>query len=329
MQYKELGTSGITVSEMALGCWPFAGGTLWGEQRDEDSIAAVHASMDAGVNFFDTAEGYGEGHSERVLGRALEGHRGEAVIATKVGNAHLAPHGVVAACEQSLRNLRTEYIDLYLVHWPNRAIPLVDTMGALEGLKEQEKVRSIGVCNFGVEDLADLLEVGHTEVDQLPYNLLWRAIEYEILPKTREHGIGLMAYSPLAQGLLAGRYGCADEVPEGIARSRHFAATRPQAVHGEPGCEAEVFAAINGVRKIADGLGRSMAHVALAWVRQQHGVTSVLVGTRNAGEVALDLPAFELTLGEDVIAELATVTEDVKQNLGANPDMWRSDGRMR
>ena len=116
MRYNRLGSTDITVSEMALGCWPFIGGDLWGEQRDEDSIAAVHASLDAGVNFFDTAEGYGEGYSERVLGEALEGRRGEAVIATKVGAARLAPPDVAAACDQSLRNLRTDYIDLYLIH---------------------------------------------------------------------------------------------------------------------------------------------------------------------------------------------------------------------
>ena len=243
MQFRPLGTTDIMVSEMALGCWPFVGGDLWGEQREEDSIQAVHASLDAGVNFFDTAEGYGEGYSERVLGKALGKRRSQAVIATKVGGAHLAPSDVISACERSLMNLGTDYVDLYLVHWPDHAIPLVDTMGAMNRLKEQGKLRAIGVCNFGVKDLADLLEIGHIEVDQLPYNLVWRAIEHEVLPKTRDHQIGLMAYSPLAQGLLAGRYASADDVPDGIARSRHFTSTRPQAIHGEHGCEAEVFTA--------------------------------------------------------------------------------------
>jgi len=329
MRYNRLGSTDITVSEMALGCWPFIGGHLWGEQRDEDSIAAVHTSLDAGVNFFDTAEGYGEGYSEQVLGRALAGRREEAVIATKVAPSHLAAADVPAACEESLRNLRTDYIDLYLIHWPNHDIPLAETLGALERLKEQGKLRAIGVCNFGVEDLADVLESGHTEVDQLPYNLLWRPIEHAVLPKAREHGIGLMAYSPLAQGLLAGRYATANEVPDGVARSRHFAATRPQAVHGEPGCETEVFAAIGKVRRIAEDLGQPVADVSLAWVRQQEGVTSVLVGARNAREVELDLPAFELSLDEDVISELSAATEEVKGRLGADPDMWRSENRMR
>jgi len=314
---------------MALGCWPFAGGDQWGDQRDEDSVAAVHASLDAGVNFFDTAEGYGSGRSERVLGRALQGRREEAVIATKVSASNLAPGDLVAACERSLRNLQTGYIDLYLIHWPNNDIPIADTMVALEDLKAQGKIRAIGVCNFGAKDLTDLLEAGQIEVDQLPYNLLWRPIEHEILPKTRTHGIGLMAYRPLAQGLLSDRYANADEVPDGIARSRHFAATRPQAGHGEPGCEDEVFAALSRVREVADGLGQSTAHVSLAWVRLQPGVASVLVGARNAGEVALDLPAFDLALDEGVQRELETATEEVKERLGGNPDMWSSPGRMR
>ena len=329
MQRRQLGTTDIFVSEMALGCWPFIGGDLWEVQRDEDSIAAVHACLDAGVNFFDTAEGYGDGYSEQVLGTALEGRRDEAVVATKVGADHLVPRELVSACERSLHHLHTDYIDLYLIHWPNHDVPLTETLGALERLTEQGKIRAIGVCNFGAEDLADLLDVGHTEVDQLPYNLLWRPIEHEILPGAREHGIGLMVYSPLAQGLLAGRYATADEVPDGIARSRHFAATRPQAVHGEPGCEAEVFAAIDGVRQIAQRIGQPMADVSLSWVRQQQGVTSVLVGARSAREVELDLPAFELKLDEDVISELNAVTETVKRRLGTNPDMWRSEDRMR
>ena len=199
----------------------------------------------------------------------------------------------------------------------------------MERLTEQGKIRAIGVCNFGAEDLTDLLDVGHTEVDQLPYNLLRRPIEHEILPKAREHGIGLMVFGPLAQGLLAGRYATADEVPDGVARSRHFAGTCTHAVHGEPGCEAEVFAAIGEVRRIAADLGQPMADVSLSWVRQQQGVTSVLVGARSAREVELDLPAFELRMDEDMIAKLNAATETVERARGTNPDMWNSEGRMR
>ncbi|MFW6195283.1 MAG: aldo/keto reductase [Chloroflexota bacterium] len=329
MRYRELGRSGIEVSEFALGCWPFAGGDIWGYQDDNDSIATARAALDAGINFFDTAEGYGDGHSEDVLGQALEGRRHEAVIATKVGDSHLKPEDVRASCERSLRLMRTDYIDLYQIHWPNHDIPISETMGELERLKEEGKIRAIGVCNFGPKDLDDLLAFGHTETDQLPYNLTWRAIEYEIQPKCVENGIGLICYSPLAQGILAGRYASADEVPPGLARSRHFSKDRPMSQHGEPGCERELFEAVDRVQAVAERLDEPMASVALAWVRQQPGVTSLLVGARNPEELQWNLPAFELTLPDDAVRELSKATEEVKQKIGDNPDMWRSPGRMR
>ena len=153
MKYNRLGTSDIEVSEFTLGCWPFAGGNVWGDQDDADSISAVHASLDAGINFFDTAEGYGAGKSEEVLGEALKGRRDQAVIVTKVGDSHLSPDDVRNSCENSLSRLGTDYIDLYLIHWPNHEIPITDTMGALQGLVDEGKVRALGVCNFGVQDL--------------------------------------------------------------------------------------------------------------------------------------------------------------------------------
>ena len=329
MKYNRLGTSDIEVSEFTLGCWPFAGGNVWGDQDDADSISAVHASLDAGINFFDTAEGYGAGKSEEVLGEALKGRRDQAVIVTKVGDSHLSPDNVRKSCESSLARMDTDYIDLYLIHWPNHEIPIADTMGALQGLVDEGKVRALGVCNFGVQDLSDLLEVGHIEVNQLPYSLLWRPIEYEIFPKCRENNIGLMTYSPLMQGLLTGRYASADEVPDGIARSRHFASTRPQATHGQQGMEEELFEVIARFGEVCRRIDQPMAHVALEWVRAHEGVSSVLVGARNADEVALNLPAFDLTLPDEIIKELDELTEGIKSNLGNSPDMWHGENRMR
>lgn len=329
MKYQKLGRTDIEVSVFALGCWPFAGGMVWGEQDDRVSMATVHAALDAGINFFDTAEGYGEGHSERVLGQGLAGRRHEAVIATKVSASHLAAEELVRACERSLQNLQTDYIDLYQIHWPNWNVPLAETMQALEQLKSQGKIRAIGVCNFAVRDLSGLLEISWSETDQLPYSLLWRVIEDEIQPLCLAQGVGLICYSPLAQGLLTGRYASADEVPDGLARTRHYAGSRPQAQHDEPGCEVEIFTALAEVRRIAAELGQSMAAVSLAWVRQQPGVTSLLVGARNPEEISLNLPALELTLSDDILGELARVTEPVKAKLGSNPDMWMSPSRMR
>ncbi len=329
MQYHKLGNTDIDVSAIALGCWPFAGGKVWGDQSEEDSVATVHAALDAGINFFDTAEGYEAGHSERVLGKGLTGRRQDAVIATKVSPSHLAAGDVIAACEQSLHNLQTDTIDLYQIHWPNWNVPLEETVGALETLQRQGKIRAIGVCNFGVQDLSAILELTDVVTDQMPFSLLWRVIERDVQPLCIARNVGIICYSPLAQGLLTGRYASADDVPEGLARTRHYADSRPQSSHGEAGGEVEVFAALADIRQIADSLGQPMAAVALAWIKQQAGVTSFLVGARKPEEVAWNLPALELELSADVVAELNRVTELVKRALGGNPDMWMSPSRMR
>ena len=329
MEYRQLGRTDMQVSVMALGCWPFAGGTVWGEQDDAVSIATVHAALDAGINFFDTAEGYEKGHSERVLGRGLKGRRDEAIIATKVSPSHLAKQDLIAACEQSLVSLQTDYIDLYQIHWPNWQVPLAESVEALQTLKQQGKIRAIGVSNFAVQDLSAMVGLSDCETNQLPYSLLWRVIEQEIQPLCLANQVGLICYSPLSQGLLTGRYATADEVPAGLSRTRLYASTRPLAEHSDPGCEAELFAALAKIRQIADDLGQPMATVALAWVKAQAGVTAFLVGARNPEELAWNLPVLELKLTPDVLAELSSITEPVKAKLGNNPDMWMSTSRMR
>ena len=328
MQYRALGRRGdIQVSPIALGCWPFSGGNVWGRQEDADSIAAVHAALDAGINFFDTAENYTR--SEEVLGRGLKGRRDEAVIATKVSARNLAPGDLVEACERSLRALQTDYIDLYQIHWPNWDVPLAETVGALDGLQAEGKVRAYGVCNFADRDLTEMVAAGQCVTNQLPYSLVWRSIERTVLPLCRENGIGVICYSPLAQGVLTGRYASADEVPEGLARTRHYSGKRRLAEHGEPGLEEELFAAVSKVRVIASELGEPMAAVSLAWLRQQAGVTSLLVGARNAEEVGRNLPSLELTLSESILQRLDAETQAVKEAVGTNLDMWYAPTRMR
>ena len=150
-----------------------------------------------------------------------------------------------------------------------------------------------------------------------------------MLPLCREHGIGVICYSPLAQGVLTGRYASAEEVPEGLARTRHYSGKRRLAEHGEAGLEEELFAAVSRVREVAEELGEPMAAVSLAWLRQQAGITSLLVGARNAEEVRRNLPSLELTLGDDELQRLEEVTEPVKEAVGTNLDMWYAPTRMR
>ena len=329
MKVHKLGKSDITVSALAMGCWAIAGDPVWGPQDEAESHATVHAALDLGINFFDTAEGYTAGESEVVLGRALAGRRPEAVIATKASRPNLSHDGIRKACEASLRRLQTDYIDLYQIHWPSREVPLEETVVALERLREQGKVRAIGVCNFGVGDLGDLLELGWTESNQLPYSLLWRAIEYEIQARCVEEGIGILAYSPLAQGLLTGKFSSPQDVPEGRARIRLFSSERPLARHGEAGCEDQVFAALEGIRSICAGIGQPMTDVAIAWLFQQPGVRTVIAGARTPDQIRQTAGAVDLQLAPEIVEQLGEATEEVKRAIGPNPDMWQSTSRIR
>ena len=330
MNYNYLGKTNIKVSEFALGCWPFAGGSVWGTQDKSDSISTVHAALDNGINFFDTAEGYNDDyHSESILGEALVNRRNRSVIATKISPPNLLPQKIEEACNNSLKRLSTDYIDLYQIHWPNHDINMEDSINELNKLVDKGKIRSLGVCNFGVDDLNEILNLGVFSTDQLPYNLLWRPIEEEILPESKKNNIGIICYSPLAQGLLTGRYRNADEVPDGISRSRLFNKNRPLSNHDDEGCENEVFKCINKIQEIAKTLGENSAKISLSWVRQQSNITSLLVGARNTKELEMNLSAFEYDLSTELIKELSDLTNNVKLYLGKNPDMWKSDNRMR
>ncbi len=326
MQYRRLAKTDMEISAVGFGCWAIIGGFTWGGHQDEkDSIDAMRAALDEGVNFFDSAEMYGDGASERLVGKALRDVRDEVVVASKVVPAHFPPDELRAACDRSLQNLGFEYIDLYQLHWPSRDIPVADTLGVLEELKQAGKIRAYGVSNFGVQDLGDALATGRPICsNQLAYNLLFRAIEFEILPLCVKAGVSVLCYSPMMQGLLTGKFATADDVPEDRARTRHYACTRPHARHDEPGAEAEVFAALAEIRKICDGLGQPMANVALAWLLAQEGVTSVIAGARNPDQARLNVKAADLELPSDVIDALAKATEPVKQKLGPNADMWQS-----
>jgi len=331
MKYRRLGKTDIKVSPVAMGCWAIAGDHTWGPQDEADSIATIHAALDAGVNFFDTAEGYGNGYSEEVVGKALRDRREEAIIATKVSASHLSQDEIVKACGRSLKRLQSDYIDLYQIHWPSRTIPLDETMYALERLREQGKIRAIGVCNFAAQDLTDLLAVGHVETDQLPYSLLWRAIEYGIQPKCVEKRIGILCYSPLLQGLLTGKFATPDDVPESRGRTRHFSKKRPETRHGENGREEETFAAIAAIRRICKEIGKPMTEVALAWLLYQPAVTAVLAGARRPEQIYQNVRAAELALTPGVVNELAEATTELKELFGTNPDMWQPEqsSRMR
>ncbi len=324
MNYTTLNQTDIRISTLALGCFAFAGGQTWGEQDEQDSLSTLEAALELGISFFDTAEGYGAGYSEELLGRVFEGRRDQVVIATKASPNHLAPKDLEAACIASLRRLKTDYIDLYQIHWPNREVPLADTLGALEQLKSKGLIRAIGVSNFGVQDFTDALELTPVVSNQLPYNLLFRAIEFDILPLAEKHNVSILPYSPIMQGLLTAKFKTADDVPEGRARTRHFSGGRPQAGHGEAGAEAQTFETIEKLNDVAERLGQPLTHVALAWLLYQKSVPAVLVGARNVEQLKSNVAAAQLSLEPDVIKELNDLSDPLKASLGSNADMWNA-----
>ena len=329
MEYRRLGRSELRVSAVAMGCWAIAGDSTWGPQDEAGALAAIRAALDAGINFFDTAEMYGDGYSEELLGRALAGRRREAVIASKPAGQRLAAADLKGACEAALKRLKTDYLDLYQVHWPSRTVPLTESLGALKELQAAGKVRAIGVSNFGPGDLGDLLKLGRVESNQVPYSLLWRAIESEILPLCVKNGISVLCYSPLAQGLLTGKFRSADEVPEGRARTKHFSSKRAQTRHRQPGQEEATFAAIREIGAVAKGLGCPMSQLALAWLIHQRGVASVLAGARNAEQARENARAADLKLSADVLQRLDEATKALKDAFGPEPDMWAAETRYR
>ncbi|MBN1942035.1 MAG: aldo/keto reductase [Phycisphaerae bacterium] len=327
MNYRTLGKTDIRVSVICQGCWSIVGKDFtWGHTDAADAIAALRASFEAGVNFFDTAPAYGDGESEELLRRALKDVRKDVIIATKASPGNFSPDKLRASCETSLRRLGTDYIDLYQLHWPSPEIPLTETWGAMEELRAEGKIRAAGVSNFGVSYLADL-PAGAVS-NQLPYSLLWRAIEYDVQPACVERGMGILCYSSLAQSLLTGKFASAADVPDGRARSRLFASTREGSRHGQAGCEEDVFGALGRIRAVAAELRRPMGHVALAWLLGREGVTSAVVGARNARQARDNANAAELTLDEATLKALSDATEAVKRHIGANADMWQSDTRL-
>jgi len=329
MKYQKLGKTDIRVSRICLGCWAFAGDKAWGPQKDSDSVRTVHAAIEMGINFFDIAEIYGNGHSEEILGKALSGRREDVVIGTKVNPEHLSRPKLMRACEASLYRLRTDYIDLYHIHFANPEVSIIETLETLEKLQDEGKIRAIGVSNFGRQDLQELLTYGRVEVNQLPYSLLWRAIEYEILPICIQNDIAITCYSPLAQGLLTGKFHSPEEVPQGRARTRHFSGQRPLARHGEEGAESETFSTVEAIRSLSKQTSIPMAKMTLGWLLTRKSVTSVIVGARNPSQIRQNAQAADLELSPDVVSKLTNITEKLKKKLGSSADMYESQPKSR
>jgi aryl-alcohol dehydrogenase-like predicted oxidoreductase len=301
MEYRTLGRTGIKVSPLALGCLMFGGKT---DQAETTRI--IGRALDAGVNLLDTANTYHAGRSEEFVGAALRalGARDRVLVCTKVGG-EVGPGGpdrsggsrrhLIAQCEASLRRLGTDHLDLYLLHRPDPATPIAETLGAFDHLVRAGKVRHVGTSNFGAWEVVEALwcarenRLPRVACEQPPYNLLDRRIERELIPACRTFGVAVMAWSPLAGGLLSGKYRAGEAVPPGT----RFAERATNPIAASRWTEA-TLARVERLRAVAAALGRDPMPLSLAWVMQQPGVCSAIVGPRTLGQFEENLEALAL-----------------------------------
>jgi aryl-alcohol dehydrogenase-like predicted oxidoreductase len=316
LETRRLGASEVEVPVVGMGCWVIGDESCWGKVDEEEAVATVHQAIDLGANLFDTAEGYGGGASERLLGRALEGRRDKAVVATKASGRHHSASEMPKGLEASLERLRTDYVDVYFLHWPNRKIPFDETMTALLRLKEQGKIRAACVSNFGPGDMTDLVKAGVPDANQLPYSLFWRQIEAEILPACREHGTGVVAYSPIAMGLLTGKFRSLDDVPD--SNRRHTRLFRPDSLE-------IAFKIVDEFRTVASDLGCTLAQLSIAWVIAQPGVACTIPGAKNREQLRDNVAAAGVKLTGDVVERMRELSQPLLEHLGPDPDMWDMD----
>jgi aryl-alcohol dehydrogenase-like predicted oxidoreductase len=324
MEMRPCGKSGIDLSVVSLGCWAFGGGSYWGPQEEASDREVVSAALDGGITYFDTAEMYNEGRSEESLGKALRGRRTQAVLGAKIPPDFTEPAVLRQHLDATLRRLQTDTVDLYFVHWPITEHCVEDAFATLDELQQEGKIRAVAVSNHGPRQMYEAFASGtRIEANQLCHNLVSRAIEVEIVPVCQERGMGVLGYMPLLQGLLADKWRSADAVPPTRSRTRHFSGARPQARHGEPGAEAEVFAALAGIRRVAAELGVPMSRLAIAWCMAKPWMTSVIVGARSPEQVRENAAAAGLRLPAEVVARLDALTRPVLDKLGPNADYWQ------
>jgi len=340
MEIRQCGNSSLKLPALGIGCWAFGGGDYWGAQEQSDVEAVVHRAVERGCNFFDTAEAYNKGDSEVSLGRALKGiSRDKVMLATKISPSNTTPESMARHCDASLARLQTDYIDLYMVHWPITAqsirhftteitvVPRVqDAFETLMRLQQAGKIRHIGVSNFGLLKLDEALGTGaKIVINQLPYSLLTRAIESDILPYCRTKGIGVVAYMPLMQGVLGDHSSDFNALPASRRRTRHFdSRLNPECRHGLNGAEKETKLTLENIRRIAGRHHFSMAEVALKWVLARAGITSTLCGSRNVRTLERNMEAASDRLPQEIVEELNLATVLLRKKLGPSFDYYEN-----
>ena len=309
MQTRQLGNSDLHITPIGFGAWAIGGSGWefgWGEQDDKQSVAAIHRALELGINWIDTAAVYGMGHSEKVVALALRSWSGpRPYVFTKGGlrwdeqgyvHRSLNPASIRQECEDSLRRLNVDVIDLYQIHWPTEE--LEEGWTAMARLQKEGKVRWIGVSNFNVEEMRRAQEIAPITSLQPPYSLVHREIEQKILPYCRSEKLGVIVYSPMASGLLTGAMTRerADALPSSDWRSRDAEFQEPRL--------SKNLALVERLRRVGERHGRSPGQIAIAWALRNPTVTGAIVGARNAKQVEGNVGAADLSLANEEIAEI-------------------------
>jgi len=318
MEYRQLGESGVSASVITFGAWAI-GGWMWGGSERSDAVAAIRASYDEGVTSIDTAAVYGQGLSEEIVGEALQGiPRDRVQVMTKFGMRWDLARGdfafksqdnagrpldiykyggresIIKECEDSLRRLRTDYIDVYQQHWPDVTTPIAETMEALAELQKAGKIRAAGVSNYDVAQMKEAERTIGLASDQVPYSMVRRDIETELVPYCLEHKKAILAYSPLQRGLLSGKIRVGYKFNEGDNRgdSKYFTGDNLTRIN----------AFLDELRPLAADKGASLAQLVIRWTLEQPGITIALVGARNAQQAVQNAGATRVRLSAEEVA---------------------------
>ena len=328
MEYRKLGNTDIEISAVTFGAWAI-GGWMWGGQDHNDAIAAIRAAVDAGINSIDTAAIYGFGRSEELVAEAIAGRRDKLVILTKFGMRwdiesegtprfetntddgkpvsiyrHAPADSVLLECERSLKRLKTDYIDVYQIHWPAEIDPIEETYGACEKLLQQGKIRAVGVCNCSPEQMEQVNNVVPLVSSQPPYSMVLRDAENDVIPWCIDHNVGVVVYSPMQRGLLTGK----------ITEDYKFADTdhRKGNIFFTPQNIRATNKFLAKIKPIADAHSATLAQLVINWTTRQPGITAALVGARNKTQAVENSKAMDFTLTDDELQKINTLLAGLK-----------------
>jgi aryl-alcohol dehydrogenase-like predicted oxidoreductase len=325
MEYTRLGKTDLQISRVAFGTWAFGGD--WGQFDLEQSKAAIRKAFNMGINFFDTAQAYGFGVSERVLGDALQSEiktrRSELILATKGGLRmegstllrDSSPQWLRKGVEESLKNLGTDYLDLYQVHWPDPKVPFAETAAALDGFVQEGLIRTVGVSNFNVAEMTEFEKTRKIDALQPVYHMFRRDHEAEILPYALQHGIGVLVYGPMAHGLLAGKMTLDQQFGRGDWRSISSI------------FKGEIFRKnlelVERLKQFSTRRGCTVAQLAIAWTLANPAVDVAIVGARNPSQIEDTAPAAGVHLSPAEVAEINQLMKNAIKVIDPTPEgIW-------